>query len=321
MHTIGNGWLWTIFFVFVIAVLFIDMFVLGGRKSHIVSVHEALRWVIIWVMCALIFNIGLWFYLANVSGTQIATEKALQFFTGYLIEESLSVDNMFVFILIFSFLSIPKEYQRRILLFGVLGAIVFRLLMIVSGTWLFSRFHWLLYLFGFFLIITGIKMFFAAEKKQDLEKSALVIFLKNHLRFTRKIEGDRFFIIENAKIYATPLLMALILIEVADLIFALDSIPAIFAITLDPFIIVTSNIFAILGLRALYFLLCHMADRFYLLKYGIALVLVFVGIKMLIAPAFDIPILASLGIVVAILTTTVILSLMSKFKKGDINHG
>lgn len=316
MHTIGTWWLWLVFFVFVITVLFIDMFVLGGRKTHIVSSREALRWTVVWVICALIFNIGIWFYVNSIHGVALANQKALEFFTGYLIEESLSVDNMFVFIMIFSYFSIPPQYQRRILLYGVLSAIVLRLLMILSGTWLFTNFHWVIYFFGLFLIFTGFKLFFAPEKKRELEQMGLVVFLKNHLRFTHNLHGNRFFILENAKWIATPLFMVLILIEISDLIFALDSIPAVFSITLDPFIIVTSNIFAIMGLRALYFLLSNMAERFYLLKFGIAIVLIFIGIKMIITPWFVISTLASLGIVITILATTIILSSMSKFKKA-----
>ena len=310
MHSIGTWWMWGGFFIFVLVVLAIDLFVVGGNRSHKVSAKEALMWFLTWVSCALIFNGILWRYLWVTQGSIIAHQKALEFFTGYLIEQSLSIDNMFAFIMIFNYFRVPEEYQRRVLLFGILSAIVLRLIMILSGTWLVSQFQWVLYVFGIFLIFTGIKMLIPMKEEENLDNNPMLKFMRKHMRVTNKFHEERFFIRQNAFWYATPLFLVLMLIEFSDLVFALDSIPAIFAITTDPFIVFTSNIFAILGLRALYFLLSDMALRFHLLKYGIALVLIFIGIKMILAYWMHLSILLALGVVAAILTTTIILSLL-----------
>ena len=312
MHSIGTMSLWVGFFVFVLLVLALDMLVLGGSKSHKVSMREALNWTVIWIGCALVFNLILWFYLYSVHGSVVAHERSLEFFTGYLIEESLSFDNMFVILMIFNFFVVPEEFQRRVLLYGVLGAIVMRFVMIFAGVWIINQFHWVLYIFGAFLIFTGTKMCIAAEQKPDLAKNKLLIWLRSHLRLTEILHKERFFIRQNGKLYATPLLLVLILVEFSDLIFALDSIPAIFSITRDPFIIFTSNIFAILGLRAIYFLLANIASKFHLLKYGIALVLVFIGGKILAEHWFDVPIILALGVVAAILITSILLSCVKR---------
>jgi tellurite resistance protein TerC len=304
----GTWWLWTGFFLFVIFVLAIDLFFVGGNKSHKVSAKEALMWFLTWVSCALIFNGLLWRYVFITQGPVIAHQKALEFFTGYLIEQSLSIDNMFAFLMIFNYFRVPDIFQRRVLLYGILSAIILRLIMILSGTWLVSQFHWILYLFGLFLIVTGIKML-GPEKEENLDNNIVLRFIRKHIRITEQFHKEKFFIRQNALWYATPLLLVLMLIEVSDVVFALDSIPAIFAITNDPFIIFTSNIFAILGLRALYFLLADMAARFHLLKYGVALVLIFIGAKMILAYWFNFPILLALGVIVAILVTTVLLSI------------
>src|SRR5579872_543492 len=295
MNSVATGWLWAGFFVFVISVLAIDLFLLNGRKSHKVSTREALSWTLVWIACALIFNLIVWIYLTP--------QKALEFFTGYLIEESLSFDNMFVILMIFNFFVVPEEYQRRVLLYGVLGAIVMRFIMIFAGVWMINQFHWVLYLFGIFLVYTGIKMFFIAEHEKDLSKNKLLIWLRNHLRVTDTFHQEKFFLRKNHLWYITPLFLVLIWVEISDLIFALDSIPAVFAVTRDPFIVFTSNIFAIMGLRAIYFLLANMARKFELLKYGIALVLVFIGIKILMEHWFNLPILLALSIVGTILLT------------------
>ncbi|KTC73178.1 TerC family protein [Legionella bozemanae] len=308
MTTVSEWWMWLGFLVFVIMMLAIDLFLLSGRKAHRVSTKEALSWTIVWFMLALIFNLLFWWYLVYTSNTQIANEKALEFLTGYLIEKSLSIDNVFVILMIFSYFSIPAEYQRRVLIYGVLGAIVMRLILILLGIWIVNQFHWVLYLFGFLMIITGIRMAFFAEHEPDLAKNPVLRWMRQHLRITDELQGERFFIVHNQLWYVTPLFLVLILVEVSDLIFAVDSIPAIFAVTNDPFIIFTSNIFAILGLRALYFLLANMHRRFHLLKYGIALILVFVGVKMLIAPWFKIPIFIALGTVVITLIFCIALS-------------
>lgn len=315
MHTIGTRWLWIGFFVFVIAVLAIDLFILDGKRSHRVSMREALSWSMVWFCCAMIFNGVLWWYLQQTAGPLVAQQKTLEFFTGYLIEESLSVDNMFAFILIFNYFAIPAELQRRVLLYGLLGAVIMRLLLILSGTWLVSQFHWVLYLFGIFLMITGGKMLLVKDNEASLDDNKLLKWLRSHIRMTSSLHGEMFFMKKNKLWYATPLFLVLVLIELSDVVFALDSIPAIFAITHDPFIVFTSNIFAILGLRALYFLLSNMAARFHLLRYGVGMVIVFIGVKMLIEPWIKIPITISLSVVVVVLATTVLLSGLSQWNK------
>jgi tellurite resistance protein TerC len=314
MHSIGTGGLWAGFFIFILAILIIDIVVLGRRKSHKISMREAATWTLIWISSALIFNVVLWACVKQTHGAEIAHQKGLEFFTGYLIEESLSFDNMFVFLMIFKFFVVPAEYQRRVLLYGVLGAIIMRFIMIFSGIWIINQFFWVLYIFGFFLVYTGFKMFFIEENQNDLANNRLLKWLRNHMRVTHEYHQEHFFIRRNALLYATPLFLVLLLIEVSDLIFALDSIPAIFAITRDPFIVFTSNIFAIMGLRAIYFLLAHVASRFHLLKYGIALVLIFIGGKILAEHWVKLPILLALSIVATILLTTILLSLAHKHR-------
>jgi tellurite resistance protein TerC len=311
MQTIGSWWMWVGFVVLVLAMLAVDMFLLGRQGAHKVSVKEALGWSIVWVSLAMIFNGALWWYLDGQMGREIANQKALEFFTGYLIEKSLAVDNIFVFLMIFSYFAVPPEYQRRVLLYGVLGAIIIRAVMILLGAMLIAKFHWILYLFGLFLLFTGIKMFFFADAKPDLEKNPLLRWMRGHMKITNEYHGEKFFVVKEGIRYATPMFLVLMLIEFSDLIFAVDSIPAIFAVTEDPFIVFTSNIFAILGLRAMYFLLADVAERFHLLKYGLALVLMFIGVKMLIVELYKIPVLLALGVVAAILATSVILSLAS----------
>ena len=314
MQSIGTGWLWIVFFILVFTLLTVDLVFFGGKKSHKVTGREALRWTFIWVASAFIFNIFLWIYLKHTYGSVIAAQKSLEFFTGYIIEESLSFDNMFVILMIFQFFMVPIAYQRRVLLYGVLGAMAMRLIMILVGVWLIHQFHWVLYLFGLFILFTGVKMLLFAENKKSLADNPLVIWLQRHLRLTPEFHEEQFFVKINKLYYVTPLFLVLILVEIGDLIFALDSIPAIFAITTDPFIVFTSNIFAILGLRAIYFLLASMADKFYLLKYGIALVLIFIGFKMILEPWIKISIILSLSIVMSILVTTIILSLLRRKK-------
>ena len=307
--SVGQSWMWAAFIVFVLAMLAIDLFVFGGRKAHRVSVREALAWVITWTSLALVFALLLWWYLHSMFGAEVAQRTTLEFLTGYLIEQSLSIDNMFVFVMIFGYFAVPPELQRRVLLYGVLGAIIMRAGMIFAGVWLVQEFAWLLYVFGAFLVITGIKMLIFANQQPDLEKNPLLRWLRNHLRITDGFHGERFFVRQNGVRWATPMFLVLVLIEASDLVFAVDSIPAIFAVTTDPFIVFTSNIFAIMGLRALYFLLADMAARFHLLKYGLAIVLVFIGGKMLIAPWWHVPIQWSLTTVGGIILISVVLSL------------
>ena len=305
----ATGPMWAGFIVFVLAMLALDLFVFGGKTAHRVKVKEALAWVVAWICLSLAFAGLLWWYLNDTQGAVIAQRKTLEFLAGYLIEQSLSIDNMFVFVMIFGYFAVPPELQRRVLLYGVLGAIVMRAGMILAGVWLVTQFAWILYVFGAFLVFTGIKMIVFAEAEPDLEQNPLLRWLRGHLRITANFHGEKFFVRQNGLLWATPMFLVLLLIEASDVIFAVDSIPAIFAVTTDPFIVFTSNIFAIMGLRALYFLLADMADRVHLLKYGLAIVLVFIGGKMLAVPWFHIPIQWSLSIVGAIILISVILSL------------
>lgn len=311
MVSVGQPWMWAAFIVFVLIMLFLDLFILGGRKSHKVSVKEAAVWSVIWVSLALLFNGLLWWYLKGSLGSEIADQKAIEFLTGYVIEKSLSVDNIFVFLMIFSAFRVAPEYQRRVLLYGVLGAIILRATMILAGAWVVQEFSWILYLFGAFLLITGLKMIVMAEKEPDLEKNLVLRFARKHLRISKAFHGEKFVISQNGIRYFTPLFLVLLMIEVSDVIFAVDSIPAIFAITTDPFIVFTSNIFAIMGLRALYFLLADMADRFHLLKFGLAFVLMFIGGKMLVAHWMHVPTELSLLVIAILLVTSIIASIIA----------
>lgn len=315
LHSIGTLWLWMGFAALILLLLAMDFTLLERQKNQEVSIKQSLSWTLIWFFLAMIFNALLWIYVANTENQDIANQKALEFFTGYIIEESLSVDNMFSFLMIFNFFGIPPRYQRRTLSYGVIGAIIMRLIMILLGTWVISKLHWMLYIFGLFILITGIKLLLTKNDKKDLKDNMLLNWLRRHLNVTDGLRGDKFFIKQNLIWYATPLFLALIIIEFSDVIFALDSIPAIFAITNDPFIIFTSNIFAILGLRALYFLLANMAGRFYLLKYGVALILVFIGLKMIMEPWLKLSIPLSLGVVIATLATTIVLSVIKERNK------
>ena len=314
--SIGEPWMWAVFIAFVLVMLVLDLFVFGGRKAHKVSVKEAAAWSLVWVSLALLFNAGLWWYLHGTVGPEVAERKALEFFTGYLIEKSLSVDNVFVFLMIFSAFHVAAEYQRRVLIYGVLGAIVMRAIMILAGAWLVREFSWVLYIFGAFLVVTGVRMLVMAEKEPDLEKNPVLRFARRHLRIANGHHGENFTVVKDGVRYFTPLFLVLILIEASDLVFAVDSIPAIFAITTDPFIVFTSNIFAILGLRALYFLMADVADRFHLLKYGLAMVLTFIGSKMLIAPWYHMPVAASLTVVAVLIGGSVVASLIATRKRA-----
>lgn len=309
--------MWVGFIAFVIAMLALDLFVLGGNKAHRVSVKEAGGWVAAWVTMAFTFAALLWWYLDAHAGREVANSKTLEFITGYLIEQSLSVDNMFVFVMIFSYFAVPPELQRRVLLYGVLGAIIMRACMILAGVWLVQEFAWILYVFGAFLVVTGIKMLVFADRHPELEKNPLLRWLRRHMRITPAFEDEKFFVRIDGLRWATPMFLVLIMIEASDLVFAIDSIPAIFAVTTDPFIVFTSNIFAIMGLRALYFLLADMAGRFHLLKYGLAVVLVFVGAKMLAAPWFHMPVQWSLAIVGIVILVSVLISLVLSARKLD----
>jgi tellurite resistance protein TerC len=309
LQSIATWWMWSGFGVFVLAMLAIDMFLLGRHGAQKVSVREALSWSLVWFALAIVFGGALWAWLDHTAGREIADAKAMEYLTGYLLEKTLAMDNIFVFVMLFSYFAVPIEYQKRVLVYGVLGAIVLRALMILLGAWLIAEFHWVLYVFGAFLLITGIKMFVFADQEPNLAQNPLLGWLRSHMRITDTYHGDKFWITKNGVRWFTPMFLVLILVEFSDVIFAMDSIPAIFAITSDPFIVFTSNIFAILGLRALYFLLADMADRFHLLKYGLAVVLMFVGSKMLIVEWFKIPVAVSLAVVIAVLGISILLSL------------
>lgn len=316
MHTIAQPWMWGVFLVFVLAMLVVDIFACGGNKAQKMSVKHAAYWSLVWVSLSLLFALGMWLYLTKIAGGAVAQEKTMEFLAGYVIEKSLSIDNIFVFLLIFSHFSVPAEYQRRVLLYGVSGAIVLRFVMILAGVWMVEEFSWVLYVFGVFLVYTGFKMTIAAEKEPDLNANPIVRYAKKILPFTNNFRDEKFSVMENGKRVFTPLLLVLILIELSDVVFAVDSIPAIFAITTDPFIVFTSNIFAIMGLRALYFLLADMAERFHFLKYGLALVLIFVGGKMLIVDWFHVPTWVSLLVIGAIVAGSVAVSLLVTKKPG-----
>ena len=308
MDTIAPAWLWAVFVTSVLVALFIDFVVLKKQGAHSVSVKEALNWSLVWVAASFAFNGLFWFAVYQDHGAALANTKSLEFLTGYLIEKSLAVDNIFVFLMIFTYFAVPPEFQKRALMIGIVGAIVLRTIMILVGSWLIAEFHWVLYVFGAFLVITGLKMWWAAGKEPDLESNPALKLLRRVMPVSKHFDGEKFFTVENGKKIATPLLLVIALVGLTDVIFAVDSIPAIFAITSDPFIVLTSNVFAILGLRAMYFLLAAVAAKFHLLSYGLAVVLVFIGTKMLLIDVYKIPVLVSLGVVVAILGITMVWS-------------
>lgn len=310
LESIGTWWMWTGFFVIVLGMLALDLFLVGGGRQHRVSFREAGIWSLVWVSVSFLFAGALWWYLDSTFTRELANTKALEFITGYLIEKSLAIDNVFVWLMIFSYFAIPLELQKRVLIYGVLGAIVLRTIMIFAGVLLIAKFHWILYLFGAFLLFTGIKMLRGEDEEPDLDNNRLITWLRRRMRVSNNLEGERFFVVREGLRYATPLFFVLVLVEISDIIFAVDSIPAIFAITTDPFILLTSNIFAILGLRAMYFLVANMADRFSLLQYGLALVLIFIGAKMLLLDIYKIPIAISLSVVFVLIAGSVILSLL-----------
>ncbi|CAN5497733.1 TerC family protein [soil metagenome] len=308
----GMFWVWVGFNVFVLAMLAVDLGIFH-REAHVVSVREALTWSVVWIGLSLVFNAGLWFFwdrLAPNSG-YTNSDAALAFLTGYLIEKALSVDNIFVFVLIFTYFSVPALYQHRVLFWGIIGALLMRGVMIALGATLIKEFHWIIYIFGAFLIFTGIRMASHRNEEVHPEKNPLIRLFKRLMPVTENYENDKFFIRRAGVLMATPLFLVLLMVETTDLIFAVDSIPAIFAVTQDPFIVYTSNVFAILGLRSLYFVLAGMIHKFYYLKLGLSVVLVFVGAKMLLAEtAFKIPTALSLIVVAAIIALAVVASLV-----------
>lgn len=309
METVAPVWLWAIFVAMVLVSLFVDFVVLKKQGAHEIGVKEALNWSLIWIALSFLFNGLFWWAVKDTTGSvEMANTKSLEFLTGYLIEKSLAVDNIFVFLMIFTYFSVPPEFQKRVLMIGIIGAIVLRTIMILVGGWLLSEFHWVLYVFGAFLILTGVKMWWAAGQEPDLDNNPALKLLRRFLPVSKNYDGEKFWTVENGQKIATPLFMVICLIALTDVIFAVDSIPAIFAITTDPFIVLTSNVFAILGLRAMYFLLAAVANKFHLLNYGLAVILVFIGTKMCLIDIYKIPVGYSLGVVVAILAVTMALS-------------
>jgi len=306
---------WIGFNVFVLAMLFLDLGVFH-RKSHEVKFKEAITWSIVWISIALLFNLGLWLGWVGDYEAAVRGQTALEFLTGYLIEKSLSVDNIFVFVMIFTYFAVPAAYQHKVLFYGILGALVFRALFIFGGLWLIEKFSWTIYIFGGFLILTGVKMIIAKGKEAHPERNPVVRLVRRFMPMTERYEGDRFTARREGELFATPLLLVLVLVETTDIIFAVDSIPAIIAITKDPFIVYTSNVFAILGLRALYFALAGFMNMFQYLTYGLAVLLMFIGCKMLAAAGlgFHIPIPISLGAIALILGVAVVASLIVRPK-------
>ena len=316
MQTIGTTGLWVVFALVVVAALVVDFVVLRNGGAHRVSFREAVRWSIAWIALALAFNLGLWWWLDVQAGRAVANEIGLEFLTGYVIEKSLAVDNIFVFLMIFNYFAVPAEQRRRALMIGVLGAIALRTILIFVGAALVARFHWVLYLFGLFLVVTGVKMLMSANSEPDLEANPVLRWMRRHLPLTEGFREGAIRVIENGKRFYTPLFVVMVLIAVTDVIFAVDSIPAIFAVTDDAFVVLTSNVFAVLGLRAMFFLLAGAAERFHLLSYGLAAVLLFIGTKMLIAGFYKIPIGIALLIVALLIGASVVASLYVPPRRG-----
>ncbi|WP_224366554.1 TerC family protein [Hyalangium versicolor] len=316
IQSVGSPLLWAGFIAFVLAMLALDLGVFH-RQSHEVRFKEALVWSGVWVSLALLFNLGIWWHFG--------TEPGVQFLTGYLIEKSLSIDNIFVFVIVFSSLRIPAIYQHRVLFWGILSALVLRAIMIFAGVAMLQRFHWLIYVFGAFLIFTGVKLFLNRNKEEHPENSAAMRWARRVIPSTSQFHGHHFFTRDNGRWLATPLLMALLLVEVTDVIFALDSIPAIFAVTQDPFLVFTSNIFAILGLRSLFFLVAGMVEKFSYLKIGLSAVLVFVGAKMTLVDFVKVPAAVSLGVIALLIGGSVLASFLKarsdEAAKGKEAHG
>ena len=317
MHSIATPGLWAAFAVVLVAALAVDFLLLRAAGPRRVSFHAAAIWSLAWIGLALAFNLGLWAWLDASAGRSAANEAGLEFLTGYLIEKALAVDNIFVFLMVFNSFAVPPELRQRALMLGVLGAIVLRAVLILLGAALVAEFHWILYLFGLFLFATGVKMLLAANPAPDLQRNPVLGWMRRHLRLTHDFRGDALSVREGGKRWYTPMFVVLVLIAVTDVIFAVDSIPAIFAVTLDPFIVLSSNVFAVLGLRALFFLLAGMADRFHLLGHGLAAVLLFIGAKMLLAGVLKIPIGIALGIVALLIVASIVASLLLPSRKAD----
>jgi tellurite resistance protein TerC len=315
MESIGTWWMWAGFGLFVVLAIAVDLLVMEKQGAHKVTIKEAAWWSVLWFSLSFVFVGLLWWYLDASQNREMANTVAMQFITGYLVEKSLSIDNIFVFLMIFTYFAVPAESQKRALIIGIIGAIILRAILIVAGAWLLAQFHWLLYVFGLFLVVTGAKMWFAAGKEPDVESNPVLKLLKKKIKLTTDFHGEKLSVMINGVKHYTPLFVVLILIGTTDVIFAVDSIPAIFAITKDPFIVLTANIFAILGLRALYFLLADLADRFHLLPYGLALVLIFIGAKMLMIDFYKIPIGVALMVTASLIASSIVISIWHTRKK------
>ena len=310
MESIGNLWLYIAFFGIVTVMLLIDFLGFKQKEGQEVKIKTAALWSIAWVSVASLFGAGLWLYLQQTAGVTVANTKVMEYFAGYLLEKSLAVGNVFVWLMIFAAFAIPPALQRQLLLYGVLGAIILRTIFIFIGAWFVQEFSWILYIFGAFLVYTGFKFFKGQnEEETNIEDMAILKWLRKHMRITPQLHGNKFFVRQNGMLWATPLFLVLILVEASDVIFAVDSIPAIFAVTSDPFIVLTANLMAILGLRAMFFLLSGAATKMHYLPYGLGIILVFIGFKMLMLDVFHMPIWISLGFIVLVLTITAILSI------------
>jgi len=302
--------MWSLFATLVVIALLVDFFAMSRQGAHRVTIREAAIWSLVWIAVSFVFVGWLWWYLGGPQGSDHADTKALEFITGYLVEKALAVDNIFVFLMLFTYFAVPPEFQKRVLMYGILGALLLRAVMILLGAWLIAQFHWVLYLFGAFLVFTGAKMWWAAGQEPDLEGNPALKWVRGRMKIAPDYDGEKFFTSVGGIRMATPLFVVIMLIGIVDVIFAVDSIPAIFAITTDPFIVLTSNVFAILGLRAMYFLLAGMHERFHLLSYGLAIVLVGIGAKMLLIDIYKIPVAWSLAFTGLVLGATMLLSLI-----------
>lgn len=319
--SVGTPLLYAGFTLLVVVLLAADFLLLRTQGNHKVTVKEAAWWSVVWFAAAAAFGACFWWYLNGQFGSAVANQKTLEYATGYLIEKGLAIENVFVWITIFTYFAIPPEFQKRVLLWGVVGAILMRAVLIYLGAVLIQQFDWIFYVFGLFLVVTGIKMFMFTGKQSDLGSNPLLRWLRQRVPLTDTLHGERFVVLERGVKVFTPLFVVLVLVEVSDLIFAIDSIPAIFAVTKDPFIVFTANTFAILGLRAMYFLLADIPDRFHLLGYGLAVIVTLVGVKMLLMDVYKVPILWMLGTVAVILTVSIVASLLSPRPQGEANKG
>lgn len=319
--SVGTPLLYAGFTLLVVLLLAADFLLLRTQGNHKVTVKEAAWWSVVWFAAAAAFGAWFWWYLNGQFGSAVANQKTLEYATGYLIEKGLAIENVFVWITIFSYFAIPPEFQKRVLLWGVVGAILMRAVLIYLGAVLIQQFDWIFYVFGLFLVVTGIKMFLFTGKQSDLGSNPLLRWLRQRVPLTDTLHGERFVVLERGVKVFTPLFVVLVLVEVSDLIFAIDSIPAIFAVTKDPFIVFTANTFAILGLRAMYFLLADISDRFHLLGYGLAVIVTLVGVKMLLMDVYKVPILWMLGTVAVILTVSIVASLLSPRPQGEASKG